>query len=147
MGKRAAPPFLRWEHRGAESSNHAPKASEGCKPEAFRAPSAKGCFRVKSAGDPLWQNCASSENSSRGRGNGGLARGGVGKLAGGMLSPLVARERETPVKATELFHLSCGERVKNENQPKCATTRDCLSQPIYITPCKRPLKLVSQDSE
>lgn len=64
-----------------------------------------------------------------------------------MFSPLVARERETPLKATELFRLSCGKRVKNENQPKCATTRDCFSQSIYITPCERPLKLVSQDSE
>lgn len=45
---------------------------------------------------------------------------------------LLGRERETPMKATELFHLSVSKKVKNGKQPKRATTRDWLNRFIYI---------------
>lgn len=60
------------------------------------SPSAKGCFCLKSAGDPLWQNCALSETGSHRRGNGGLARGGVGKLAGDVFPPCGKRKGDSP---------------------------------------------------
>lgn len=73
-------------------------------------------------------------------------REGVETLAGGILFPAVGRGRETPTKATELFHLSFGKKAENEEQSKCAM-RDRFARLMYIMQRKRPSKRVSPNSE
>lgn len=55
-------------------------------------PLAKGCFRLKSAEDPLWPNFTSLENNSDRRGNGWLEGKGEEWLAGGIFPPCGERK-------------------------------------------------------
>lgn len=131
-----------------ELEEQSPDADQGLLRFQMPFSPGKGCFRPKGAEDPLWPSFARlrtvSTEGLRGAG------GEVGRRDSHPPPPTPSlcgeRERESPLKATELFHLGIGKSVKNEKPPQCATTRDRLNRFIYITPRKRRRKWGSQNS-